>query len=148
MVLTRKADEPDYQDIIKLMKNELGYPDLDEAEAVARLDYFRRSDDWETFVAVVDINVVGFIGVMKNIAYNIDGYYAQIMALAVAEKARRHGVGTSLVKRVEEWSLSYGITDIAVSSNMRRLDAHAFYEELGYTKKSFSFKKSLTASGK
>ena len=141
MIHIREAEKPDYQEIIRLMKNELGYPDLDEVETDKRLDYFKNSDDFMTFVAVVDDEIAGFIGVMKGIAYTINGYYSQIIALAVSEKKRRCGIGTALVTRAEEWSLSYGIAGISVNSNMMRLDAHAFYEKLGYTKKSFSFKK-------
>ena len=143
MIYVREAIEPDYQAVIRLMKNELGYPALDEAEAFKRLEYFKNSEDWVTLVAVVDEVVAGFIGVKKGIAYNIDGYYSQIAALAVSEKKRRCGIGAALVKKAEEWSLSYGITGVQVSSDMRRLDAHAFYEDLGYIKKSFSFKKVL-----
>jgi ribosomal protein S18 acetylase RimI-like enzyme len=145
MMLVREAEHRDFPIICELMKNELGYPDIDEEEAVKRLGYFKSSDDWETFVAVIDDEVVGFVGVMKNLAYNIEGLYSQIMALAVSVKNRRRGVGTALVNRAEEWSLLYGITDVGVNSNMRRLDAHAFYEGLGYTKKSFSFSKALGA---
>jgi GNAT superfamily N-acetyltransferase len=65
------------------------------------------------------------------------------MALAVSEKTRRGGVGAALVKKAEDWALSHGITYIVVSSNMRRLDAHAFYENIGYYKRSFSFAKAL-----
>ena len=143
MMLVREAEHRDFPIICELMKNELGYPNIDEEEAVKRLGYFKSSDDWETFVAVIDDEVVGFVGVMKNLAYNIEGLYAQIMALAVSVKTRRCGVGTALVKRAEEWSLSCGITSVGLNSNMRRLDAHAFYEDLGYTKKSFSFTKAL-----
>jgi len=141
MIHIREAEKPDYQEIIRLMKNELGYPDLDEVETDKRLDYFKNSDDFMTFVAVVDDEIAGFIDVMKGIAYTNNGYYSQIMALAVSEKKRRCGIGTALVTRAEEWSLSYGIAGISVNSNIMRLDAHAFYEKLGYTKKSFSFKK-------
>ena len=147
MIYIREAAKPDYKAIISLMKNELGYPDLNDSEATKRLEYFRNSDDWETFVAVVEDEIAGFIGVMKNMAYNIEGYYSQIMALAVSEKMKRQGVGTALVKRVEEWVASHGITNITVNSNKRRLDAHAFYEKNGYIKqiaKSFSFAKSLS----
>ena len=147
MMLIREAERSDFPAIYDLMKNELGYPDLNEVEALKRLEYFKTSDDWETFVAVVDETVVGFIGVMKSLTYNIDGYYAQIMALAVSTKSRRSGVGAALVKRVEEWSFSHGINAIRVSSNKKRLDAHAFYEDLGYNKKSFSFVKTLQSRG-
>ena len=125
------------------MKNELGYPDLDEPEAIKRLEYFSTDDDWATFVAIINDEVAGFIGVMKGLAYSIDGYSSQIMALAVSEHARRKGVGTALVRKAEAWASSHGITLVAVSSNMRRLDAHALYESCGYSKTSFMFKKAM-----
>ena len=143
MISIHEADEQDFPAVCKLMKNELGYPELDEIEAIKRLECFRHNEDWATFVAIIDCDIVGFIGVTKGMAYTIDGYYAQIMALAVSENARRCGVGTALVKRAEEWGGSHGISEIIVSSNERRLDAHAFYENLGYQlyKKSFMFSK-------
>ena len=70
-------------------------------------------------------------------------YYSQIMALAVSGTARRKGVGSALVQKVEEWSLSHGITNIGVNCNLKRLDSHEFYETLGYTKRSYSFIKFL-----
>ena len=145
MLHIREAAKGDFAAIYMLMKNELGYPDLDEAEAMKRLEYFSLSKDWATFVADIDDEVVGFVGVMKGMAYTTDGYYTQIMALAVSEKSRRSGVGAALVKRAEEWSLSVGIEDISVSSNERRLDAHAFYSSMGYQqyKKSLLFIKTL-----
>ena len=139
----RDADAQDFSAILKLMKNELGYPDLIEDEAFKRLEYFKNSNDWATFVASIDDQIVGFIGIMKDMTYSIEGYYSQIMALAVSNNARRKGVGAALVKKAEEWSLSNGITDIGVNCNIRRLDAHKFYETLGYTRKSFSFSKIL-----
>ena len=146
MISIREAETHDFPAICKLMQNELGYPDLIEAEALARLEYFKQSDDWATYVAVVDNEVAGFIGVKRGLAYNIEGYYSQIMALAVAEKTRRNGIGALLVKKAEEWSLSHGIYNIAVNSNMKRLGAHAFYERSGYIKTSFSFKKLLDSA--
>jgi len=143
MLLIREAVAQDFHAILRLMKEELGYPDLDEAGALRRLEFFRSSNDWATFVASNDDEIIGFIGVMKGVTYNIEGYYSQIMVLVISENSRRSGVGTALVNKAEEWSLSHGITDISVSSNIRRLDAHAFYENIGYAKRSFSFIKHL-----
>ena len=39
MIYIREAAKPDYEAIISLMKNELGYPDLDDSEAIKRLEY-------------------------------------------------------------------------------------------------------------
>jgi GNAT superfamily N-acetyltransferase len=69
---------------------------------------------------------------MKNVAYNLDGYYSQIMALAVSANARRNGLGTALVKKVEEWSLLFGIDGVGINSGLQRVDAHKFYEANGY----------------
>ena len=87
--------------------------------------------------------IVGFIGIMKGLAYNVEGYYSQIMALAVSNNCRRAGVGTALVRKAEEWSISHGITSIGVNCNMKRTGSHVFYEKVGYTKRSFSFSKTL-----
>lgn len=143
-MIIREAEEQDFSAICTLMKNELGYSDLNDVEAINRLRYFSDNKDWVTYVAADDCGeITGFIGVMKGLTYNIEGYYSQIMALAVPEKAQCKGIGTKLVKKAEEWSLSNGITDIGVNSGIKRLGAHTFYEKNGYAKKSFSFIKFL-----
>lgn len=87
-MIIRKAEEQDFSAICTLMKNELGYSDLNEVEAINRLKYFSDNNDWVTYVATDNCGeITGFIGVMKGFAYNIEGYYSQIMALAVSEKA-------------------------------------------------------------
>jgi len=139
----RKAENCDFSEIYKLISNELGYPNLVEEDVLNRLDHFTGSDEWATFVAVVDNEIAGFIGIMKGMAYTVDGFYSQIMALAVSEKVQRRGAGTALLKKAEEWSLSQGISDIVIGCNLKRLAAHDFYEAMGYTKLSYKFCKSL-----
>ena len=139
MITVREADERDYPTICKLIENDLGYTGLVESEVIRRLEYFRESDNWATFVAVIQDEVVGFIGVTKGLAYNVDGYYFQIMALAVSDKVHNRGVGTALVGKAEEWSAMQGANDISVSSSIKRLNAHIFYEHRGYTKTKESF---------
>ena len=143
MISVRKAEKRDFPAICSLMKNELGYPELNEVEAVERLEYFARSDEWETFVAVIDDNVAGFIGIMNGISYTIEGCYAEIAALAVSEETRRGGIGTALVGKAEAWARSRGIHEVGLHSNLQRLEAHLFYEKNGYSKKSYWFYKKL-----
>ena len=143
MICIREAVSQDFPTVLNLMKNELGYPDLNETDTLKRLEYFKQSEDWETLVAELDGETVGFIGIMKSIAYNIDGFYSEIVALAVSEKTRRGGVGTALVRKAEEWALQNGVHEVGLHSNMKRLDAHLFYEKNGYVKKSYWFYKKL-----
>jgi len=89
----RKAEKKDFSIICSLVKNELGYLDLVDSKLTERLEFFNNSEDWATFVAEDENVVVGFIGIMKGLAYNVEGYYSQIMALAVSNRCccmRRH----------------------------------------------------------
>jgi GNAT superfamily N-acetyltransferase len=53
------------------------------------------------------------------------------------------GVGSQLLKWVEDYALERGIHTLCVASNLRRPGAHAFYERNGYDKTSYSFKRIL-----
>ena len=142
-IIIHIAQNKDFNAICKLMQNESGYPNLNIKEALKRLEFFQNSENHETFVAESNDKIVGFIGIMKDVAYNCDGYYAQIIALAVLEKAQGQGIGTTLLKQVEAWSLENRINNIGVNSGLQRLNTHKFYEKNGYEKKSYSFSKGL-----
>ena len=64
------------------------------------------------------------------LAYDADA--AMIMALVVAEDARGSGVGRSLVARADEIARRHGAGRMLVTTHVRRADAHAFYERLGF----------------
>jgi len=67
----REAEEQDFSAICTLMKNELGYSDLNEVEAINRMKYFSDNNDWITYVAVGDCDeIIGFIGVIFGICMN------------------------------------------------------------------------------
>ena len=148
MIYIREAEAKDFPAVYGLMKNELGYHDLNETDALERLVYFKQSKDWETFVAVINGDIVGFIGVMKGIAYTLEGFYSEIVALAVSVKTRRAGVGSALVRKAEEWASQNGAHEMGLHSNMKRLEAHHFYEGIGYIKKSYWFGKKLESAKK
>lgn len=138
-----EAQQDDFISVFELIKVELGYTELDFEQAMKRLGFFASSKNWCTYVAVRDDKVLGFVGITKGIAYNIESEYAQIMALAVSEKYRHKGIGTLLLKQAENWALMNGIKNIGVNSGLHRPEAHQFYEHNGYCKKSFSFGKIL-----
>lgn len=66
-----------------------------------------------------------------------------VMALSVAERFRRRGVGRALLLRVERWCAEAGLRDIRVHSGEQRTDAHAFYEACGFEHTGRRFRKSL-----
>jgi GNAT superfamily N-acetyltransferase len=68
--------------------------------------------------------------VFPVLAYSED--LAMIMALVVAEQARGLGVGRRLVSSAESLARERGASRLMVTTHLRRADAHAFYERLGF----------------
>jgi GNAT superfamily N-acetyltransferase len=56
----------------------------------------------------------------------------QLSLLVVDETWRSRGVGRLLVEAVERWTRERGCHRIVVTTALRRTDAHAFYERIGY----------------
>lgn len=67
----------------------------------------------------------------------------RISMLVVAENARSGGVGAALVAEAEARLKADGCGLVEVTSNAKRLRAHAFYERLGYERTSQRFAKQL-----
>jgi ribosomal protein S18 acetylase RimI-like enzyme len=67
----------------------------------------------------------------------------RITMMVVAEGLRGQGLGTALVAEAEKRLAAKGCGLIEVTSNTRRLRAHAFYERQGYERTSYRFAKTL-----
>jgi GNAT superfamily N-acetyltransferase len=67
----------------------------------------------------------------------------RISMLVVAETKRGGGIGAALVAAAEEQLRKAGCGLVEVTSNVKRLRAHAFYRKLGYERTSYRFAKSL-----
>ena len=67
----------------------------------------------------------------------------RISMLVVAEDVRGGGIGAALVAEAEKRLAAKGCGLVEVTSNRKRLRAHAFYEKLGYERTSYRFAKTL-----
>jgi GNAT superfamily N-acetyltransferase len=67
----------------------------------------------------------------------------RISMLVVAKDRRGHGIGAELVAAAEAWLGKQGCGLIEVTSNTKRMRAHAFYERLGYARTSYRFARTL-----
>ena len=67
----------------------------------------------------------------------------RISMMVVAEKERGNGIGAAMVAEAEKRLAVKGCGLVEVTSNIKRLRAHGFYEKLGYERTSYRFAKSL-----
>jgi GNAT superfamily N-acetyltransferase len=67
------------------------------------------------------------------------GPVGRVSALVVDAEVRGRGVGGAMMAAAEQWAAERGCILMEVTSNQRRVDAHRFYEGLGYEHTSFRF---------
>jgi GNAT superfamily N-acetyltransferase len=127
----RQATVADSEAVARLV-SALGYPTSTD-QMQGRLGAILADEDYHTLVACADGQIVGFVGTRIGQLYEDDAPYGQIMALAVALNHRRRGVGRLLMRAAESWLVERGARVLVVTSGHQRSDAHAFYEQCGYS---------------
>ncbi|BAY89935.1 MULTISPECIES: GNAT family N-acetyltransferase [unclassified Tolypothrix] len=72
---------------------------------------------------------------------------ALLFGLVVDADYRYAGIGRKLMQYIEEWADLVGCEGIILRSNIKRKEAHIFYEKIGYanTKQSMTFYKKITS---
>jgi N-acetylglutamate synthase-like GNAT family acetyltransferase len=129
-VVVRDATVADAAALAPLL-GELGYP-ADSAALTVRMRRMLARDDQKVLIAEDAGGALGLLAlhVFPVLAYDRD--LAMIMALVVTERARGLGVGRQLIDRASAIGKSLGASRLMVTTHVRRADAHAFYERLGF----------------
>ena len=129
-VIVREATVDDAAALAPLL-GELGYP-VDPAALSVRMRRMLRRDDQKILIAGNTDAALGLLAlhIFPVLAYDRD--LAMIMALVVTERARGLGVGRQLVVQAAAIGKSLGASRLMVTTHVRRADAHAFYERLGF----------------
>ena len=141
-MIYRKYERKDISAIRDILENDLGYNcELDKLNN--RIDEMLKRGNYQIFVACDGDKVVGYIGCVSYLAFELDNEDMKIIALAVSKEYRRKGIGTELLKTAEQWAKENNIEVILLNSGLPREDAHRFYESQGYFKKSYGFIKRI-----
>ncbi|HXL86541.1 MAG TPA: GNAT family N-acetyltransferase [Gemmatimonadaceae bacterium] len=127
---------------------QLGYP-ASVSEIPARLNAVARFHRAAAFVATNGYGeVVGLATTHVFPSIHDNGPVAWLTTLVVHEDARGAGIGSALVKHVEQWATRNGAKRLSVTSGMHRRAAHAFYEKRDYENTGLRFTKKLVGDGK
>jgi GNAT superfamily N-acetyltransferase len=110
---------------------QLGYPTA-AGPMRARLAAILARTDYATLVAESAGTVIAFGGAQLCPCYNHDRPTGRIAALVVDEACRGRGIGARLVRGLEQWLVAAGAGSVFVNSRLHRVEAHRFYERLGY----------------
>ena len=142
MVEIRYIQEKDYPEVAGIWRNVLDIPVTDEclAETYAKMS---GDDRYSTFVAEADGKIVGLVTMVTAMAIGHPDGYTKINGLGVLPEYRSKGIGRLLLKRAEELAIENGTRYVGLASGVKREEAHAFYEHMGYRKTSYWFRKSL-----
>lgn len=143
MIEIRRYQPSDCIDIAALM-DELGYP-VSLEEMKQRMQNIEASSSYHTFVALINGNVAGMVGI--RLVWNYESNYAatQISTIVTKSIYRGQGVGTRFIRFVEQWAIEHNseIVFLTSGSKPERLAAHALYEKLGFLKTGLRFVKPL-----
>jgi GNAT superfamily N-acetyltransferase len=143
--ITIRAAAPSDAPILCELLSQLGYP-ASEAQIPARLAALANFPSAAAFVATNGFGeVVGLVTTHIFPSIHDDGPVAWLTTLVVLEDARGAGIGSSLVKHVEQWARKNGAKRLSVTSGKQRKATHEFYENRDYENTGLRFTKKLDA---
>ena len=141
--MIRPAVASDAQALSELL-TQLGYPST-APEIAGRLDALAKFPRAVAFVAINGYGeVVGLVTGHLFPSIHDNQLVAWLTTLVVLEDARGAGIGSSLVKHIEEWATQNGARRLAVTSATHREAAHEFYEKRDYERTGVRFGKRLS----
>ena len=142
-ITIRVIVEKDYLALLPLWKNELGNRLVNAENIVHHYDRIKNDERYKTFVASADDKIVGFVSSVQSYGVGLEIGFMHITALAVQKENQNKGIGTKLLKHMEDYAKAKGIHSIILKCSVNSTDAHAFYQRNGYAKDAWCFDKCL-----
>jgi GNAT superfamily N-acetyltransferase len=145
-IIIREASRADLPDVLRLYAQ----PDLDDGktlpldQAEQIFDLMKRYPDYRIYVSVIDKIIVGTFAllIMHNLAH-LGEASAVVEDVAVDPEWQKRGVGKTMLQYALKMAAEKGCYKVVLSSSLKRVQAHAFYEALGFERHGYSFRVSL-----
>ena len=131
--MIREIDISDAEEIQKICKIALGY-DVDISTVKNQINKLSCDNKHHIIAVYEDDNIQKAIGFVHAQVY--ESVYSDtglnILGLAVDPKFQGNGVGKKLMYYIEKYALDNNMAFIRLNSANYRLEAHKFYENIGY----------------
>ena len=138
--MIRQAIESDLPQVLELLKGMDGEDGIDPGEA---LIIWRKMTEYPYFKTFVVEDNQLIIGTCSLIIIDNLGHKGAKLAVAesmiISQDYRGQGVGSKLMKFVMEKVKEENGYKLMLSSNKKRIEAHKFYEQLGFQQHGISF---------
>ncbi len=123
----------DAQEIQRISKFELGY-DVDLDIVKKQIEKLTNDNKHNVIIGFENEQTRKIIGFVHAELY--ESLYMDtglnILGLAVDSNFQGRGIGKRLMNAIEDYALKNNISYIRLNSNVRRTEAHKFYESIGY----------------
>jgi GNAT superfamily N-acetyltransferase len=117
-------------EMVAALCGQLGYP-MSIDQTLKNINAVISNADHCAFVALIDKNIIGWIGVSYSVQIEIPAY-CEIHGLVVDDNHHNSGIGKMLIEYVKLWAKQKGTNKIGVHCNTKRTETHKFYEHLGF----------------
>ena len=139
--MIREAVDGDAAGIAALIV-ELGYPVTAE-DVTSRMTMLRALGHAPLVAEDESGRLIGCVTISRTPVLHRDAQVGRLSMLVVTADRRSSGTGTGLVREAETRLAALGCKMVEVTSNLRRAEAHRFYERLGYERSSYRFGKQI-----
>ncbi len=113
---------------------------LDDAQARALYARFLTYPDYKIYVAEEGGRIVGSFALLVMLNLGHCGAPSAIVEDVVVDpQMQGRGVGAAMMSAAMDLARDKGCYKLVLSSNAKRVRAHAFYERLGFTRHGISF---------
>jgi GNAT superfamily N-acetyltransferase len=138
-IIFRKAFETDLSRIIEMLHNDILGKDREVSDNFA--NYKKAFDeimaDKNNFLMIIELEkeVIGTCHLTIMPSLTLQGSKRMnIEAVRVDEKFSGQGIGSWMMKKAIEFAKNNEVKILQLTTNKKRLDAHRFYERLGFEK--------------
>jgi GNAT superfamily N-acetyltransferase len=132
---------------VTALLGELGY-NISVRQAAEQVRQLSQTGSDPMLLAVADGQVLGLVASHLCRMLQYENPVMRVTVLVVDGRARRRGVGRLLMEHAERFAAGAGCEAVELTSAVGRVEAHAFYRDIGYDANSLRFRKVLTTQSR